>query len=61
MPVIPTKELGLMSASGARTMPTIRALSASTTVTSAPSRDLTTRFFPSTRSIVPRTRTAGAS
>src|ERR1700726_4701198 len=57
----PTNEPGLMSASVALTTPTATALSASTILSSAPSRDLTRKTGLSMRSIVPRTRTGGAS
>jgi hypothetical protein len=51
---------GLISASVALTTPTATAFSASTILSSAPSRDLTTKTGLSMRSIVPRTRTGGA-
>ena len=58
---MPTNKPGLMSASVALTTPTATAFSASTILSSAPSRDLTTKTGLSMRSIVPRTRTGRAS
>src|SRR5437868_10260663 len=48
IPVTPTNEPGLMSEIDALVMPTTAALSDSATLTSEPSRDLTTNVWPST-------------
>src|SRR5215467_12304751 len=55
--VIATLESVLTSAREALTTPPMRTLSFSTSLSSAPSRDLTAKLLPSSFSMVPRTRT----
>src|SRR5438105_11839833 len=61
IPVTPTNEPGLTSESDALAIPTTGALSGNATLTSLPSRDLTNNVWPSTPSIVPRTRTVSCA
>src|SRR5258708_10046880 len=55
--VIATLASALTSAREALTTPPMRTLSLSTSLSSAPSRDLTAKLLPSSFSMVPRTRT----